>query len=191
MSESHEEGWTSLQQRWQGQEYPAPSAADIRRRLRRKRSRLAAVWIMDLLLAAGLIGLMINEAITDPGPRTWVLISALAVFMVFALGFTVANRRGLWTRASEDLESYVRHGLEHCRRRLRTVRFAWWLFAAEVIFIGGYGIGTGLSAGAWLVVGGALGGFVLALAAWTFWFRRRVLAERDYLEALARENDPR
>ncbi len=191
MSESREENWEALERTWRAREFPVPAAGAIRRRLGRKRLRLAATWVMDAILTAGLIALMIHEAITSPGPRTWVLASAVFVLLVIALAFSVVNRRGLWRDATADLDSYVRHGLQHCRSRLRTVQFAWWLFAAEVIFIAGYGIGFGLSAGAWAVIAAGLGGFALGMAAWTAWFRRRVLAERDYLAALSRENgDP-
>lgn len=186
MTESREESWEALERQWRGSEDPVPSADDIRQRLRRKRTRLAATWTLDGLLVAGLVALMVHETVTAPGPRTWVLVSALTVFLVIALVFTVVNRRGIWATETADLDTYVRHGLEHCRRRLRTVRFAWWLFAAEVVFIAAYGIGVGLSAGAWLVVGAVLGGFAIVMAAWSTWFRRRVLAERDYLESLDR-----
>lgn len=189
MNHRNEDDWEDLSQSWRRVEPPVPAPADIRRRLRRKRTRIVAVWVMDVVLAAGVLAILVRELLEQPDPGNWILFTAVGIFLLVAIAFSAMNRRGLWYPGDDTLQAYVAHGLKHCRRRLRTIRFAWWLYAAELVFFAGFGVTEGFSVGAWLFTGAFLAVFTIGFACWTWWFRNRVLAERDYLLGLTEGAD--
>lgn len=189
MNHRNDDNWETLSQSWQRFEPPVPAPSDIRRRLNRKRARILAVWVMDAVLAAGVLALLIRETLQRPGPGAWILITAVGIFLLVTIIFSTMNRRGLWAPDDDSLKAYVEHGLKHCRRRLRTIRFSWWLYAVEILFIAGYGIAVGFSINEWMFIGAFLAIFTICFACWTWWFRDRVLTERDYLLALAEHPD--
>lgn len=187
MNHRNDDDWEDLGQSWRSVNPPVPAPADIRRRLRRKRARILAVWVMDVVLAAGMLAILVRELLKRPDPGAWILLAAVGTFLLVAIAFSVKNRRGLWTPNDDSLGAYVEHGLEHCRRRLRTIRFSWWLYAAEIVFIAGYGFAEGFSLREWLFTGAFLAVFTIVFAGWTWWFRSRVQGEWDYLTILAED----
>lgn len=110
-----------------------------------------------------------------------------------ALWLAARARRGLWTPGAEETHAYLEIARRRLRGSLRAIAYAWLLYGFELLLLSG--VEMGARAG-WLEVAPSdsphfvivwLGGFTLALGAWSVWSVRRVCRESAALDALARE----
>jgi hypothetical protein len=141
--------------------------------------------------------LALSFIVAAGNPRPVILAWAAAVwlFVFAAWGFSLWNRRGIWQPAGRTTEAFVALARERCLRKLRTVRFARWLIAAEVFFLIPWGWWEYVSdpvtfarhLEAYLFRYGLIAFFILAAGAWSVWYGRRARRELAALEESQRE----
>lgn len=189
--------WTNFSRAWL---YPAeaPYHEDelgIRRRVRAQRRHMIAAVLGEYVVAALIAGIAVWKLATGDGLDAFVHGFALLWFTAIAVQFSAANRRGLWQPARESTRDYLELALERVCRREAAVRFAWLLYALQVVFLLAWYPATWYlwPLETWPLIEATpgklvlLGAFTACLAAWTTITRRRNRGERRDLERLKRE----
>ncbi len=174
MNAEHE--WDALSDLWRASRDEV-GAARLRRMIASHRRRLAAVVAVEALLVAGFA--WVSWLFVRDGVAPWeaVWLTTLWIFTAIAAPFAWWNRRGAWHAMSGSVAEYLR---DRSARRMRSRRFGFALFVAEVIVV--------VAELAWfgrLTVAAALflGVFTAAFAAWAAWITRQ--ADREM--AMARD----
>jgi hypothetical protein len=166
----------------------AGAATDIEsivRRVKRRSLGLKLLTIGELLIVIATLVSLTAFAVRHPHPLDIAAMSTLCLLALGALAFSLWNRRGLWTPATETTAAYLALAHARLRRRREALRFSRWLLAAETaIFLpwiwhrlhlgGGQPslLAYALAYGYLALVVGVIGGVIAWLERWT----RRELA---------------
>ncbi|WP_078082785.1 hypothetical protein [Microbulbifer mangrovi] len=189
-----DDGLQALANLWQQAPVAVPVPEAIRAQVgkQERRMRLYAwfEWIASILVGVGSVYLMLISKVDDAPWRALLVV----VLLVWAMAFSVSNRRGVW----EPLEESVRGYLDLLRLRLarkrRMLRFAWLFFIAELVILAVwqwmsvYGWlepvfdGDGRFAFTWISV------FALAMGAWSVWYWRQINSGEQQISKWQREN---
>ena len=136
MNTEPDRDWQQLARDWQTDE-ESPSAADIpadiRRRVQRFSLGLYALTVVEVVGLSVALFYFTRSAWIDPGPLEITTAATLWILGSVAMGFALWNRRGTWRPSARTTRAFVELSRERCLRRLRSVRFAWWLLAAEFL----------------------------------------------------------
>jgi hypothetical protein len=118
---------------WQAEAGPTPEAlAAIRRRVRRQSRGMALLLAGELLLAAGALVFLIRFAIHHPDPMDVVTMAGLCLLTLWATACSLWLRHGLWKPESGTTAAFLALSVDRARRRLRSLRAAWWLLGGEI-----------------------------------------------------------
>lgn len=191
MQQDSERDLAALAECWQRQAAPPPPALLAHMHRRERRLRLAAA--LDWLGAAAMGGFALYIILFRFNPFNvfWALV--LLAFVLWALLFSIRNRRDLWNPADESVQSYMRLSLLRLESRRRTLRFMWLLFAAELLI---FALWQLLALGGWLPwlftslpprVFAVLAGALAAMLIWTWLMAARIRREAGELEKIRRE----
>jgi hypothetical protein len=121
---------------WQAEAPPAPDAwAALRRRVVRRSRGLALLAVLEVAWTAWLVGWLIRGALRLGTAVDTAFLGAASLLAVGVLAFAWWNRRGVWRPAVESTEAFLELSILRCRRRLRSMRAAWWVLLAEVALL--------------------------------------------------------
>ena len=167
---ANEREWELLSDLWRTSAPQLDSAA-VQKLVAGYRRRLAAVVCGEILTVAGFAWL--SWLFLRDGAELWetVWITTLWSFTAVAVPFAWWNRRGTWSAMGETVAEFQR---QRAVRRMRSLKFACWLFLAEVVAVG--------AELAWFdrfTVASAvfLATFAFVLGAWAIWMEKRVTSE--------------
>ncbi len=167
-----EQDWESLSDVWRSS-LEGVDRAPLRNLVASRRRRLAAVVAGEVLTVAGFAWL--SWFIVRDGVAVWetVWLTSLWGFTAIASAFLWWNRRGAWHAMTESVAEYQR---QCTARRLRSLRFGYALFIAEVIAVvaqlawfGRFTIAAALF----------LGAFGALFAVWAAWMRRQAARKTE------------
>jgi hypothetical protein len=129
--------WDTLTQIWLGSEQDAApdDPHDIRRRVRSESRRMLLGTLLEYAVGLALVCLAAWTLATDKSLPSFVWGFALLWFTATALQFSSSNRRGLWEPAGHSTRDYLALARERLLRRRLALRFAWLLYALEVLFL--------------------------------------------------------
>ncbi len=165
-----ERDWESLSDVWRSSR-AGVDRAPLRKLVASQRRRLAAVVAGEVMAVAGFAWL--SWLIVRDGVAVWesVWLTTLWSLTAIASAFAWWNRRGAWNAMTESVAEYQR---QCAARRLRSLRFGYALFIAEVIVV--------VAQLAWfgrftVAVALFLGAFGALFAVWAAWMRRQAARE--------------
>lgn len=166
----NEQEWESLSALWQTSRREI-GEAPLRRLVVAQRRGLVTATVGEIALLGGF--LYSSWMVTGDGIALWeaVWLVTLWTFAAVAAAFAWWNRRGTWSAMGRSVAEYRRL---RAAKHLRSVRFAWGLFVAEIVVVA--------AELAWFdrfTVSAAvvLAALALPLGAWSVWAKRR--AARD------------
>ena len=165
-----EEEWASISALWQTAHRDVAEAS-LRRLIAAQRRGVVAATVSEFALLGGF--LYWSLMVTRDGVAVWeaVWLVTLWTFAAVAAAFAWWNRRGTWNAIGRSVAEYRRL---RATRHLRSVRFAWVLFVAEIIVVA--------AELAWFdrfTVSAAviLAAMALPLGVWSVWAKRRAARE--------------
>jgi hypothetical protein len=180
------EGWDDLRALWRDAEGPAPpSPSGVRRLLRRRQWRLAAIVCGEVAVTGVVVAATIWRVRRGLDEFWWTWLVLVWTSWATVGAFAVWNRWGVWRSAERSTRAYLRLLLEQARRRRRTARFVL-LFvclqalAVAALFAWGEVRGT-TRLGAWGLWAAVCGLYVL----WALWYGRRAAREERRLSGLS------
>ena len=185
--------WDGLATQWTAAGSDEPDLRrDLRRTVRRQSIRLAILTVSEGLLVLALLLLSAVVATTDGRAVMSVWAAAIWILAATAWGFSLWNRRGSWKPAGLSTAAFLEVRHRRAVMKLRTVRFARWLLAAEVLFLIPWGAWEYLSAperiaadpGLYILRYGLISLCVVVAVVWTIWYRRVADAEIRSLQTL-------
>ncbi|WP_237057355.1 hypothetical protein [Microbulbifer sediminum] len=128
--------WSGLENLWQEQVRPVPAGTEIIRHVRRQERRLRINAGLEWLVAIALVTFALVRLFSAASTENILLATVILLLVVWALNFSITNRRGLMEPHGESVQAYMDLALLRLQRRRRGVRFAWLLYAVEIsIFI--------------------------------------------------------
>jgi len=158
----------------------------------RRESRLMK-WTTAVQSAAGvlILGFVGRVALEHPDPYHLAWAGGVALLVVTAWVFLLANRRGVWGPYGETTQSFVAVVAERARRRLRLVGGVTALAVAHLLFTAwlawwGFRIRPDRPlhpADAATYVGAVA--LLAAILVWAVWYRRRVRRELSRINDIA------
>ncbi len=195
MTDTHDD-WHVLAAAWRsGPAAPPPLLADVKRRDRASRRRLALIYASEVLITLGTLGVSV-ELVRYHFGVVWALWMLLAWTLVAAAWImAVWQVRGARLPPTGATEAFLTAAVRRCQRRARTARVVLLVVLIQlatlaVTALARYLEAPGLFTGArFLAWAAAAGGLVVAYVGWVLWVRRRVLRELAQLEALRAELD--
>lgn len=131
--EAGEQGWESISRLWHQQPAVRPVPAAVISRVRRQEGWLQAGMVCEWLVAAALCGLVLAGLIRTPDSTSALIAVMVFALVLWALVFSVRNRRGLWQPLEETTRGYLALVALRIQRRRRAIRFAWLLFTVELL----------------------------------------------------------
>lgn len=127
--------WAGLENLWQEQAGSIP-AAEIFQRVRRQERWLRINIVLEWLVAIALVTFALVRLFSDVSTENILLATVILLLVVWALNFSITNRRGLMQPRGESVQAYTDLAVLRLERRRRGVRFAWLLYLVELsIFI--------------------------------------------------------
>ena len=173
---TNEQEWVSLSALWQASRRGIVDA-QLRRLVAAQRRGLIAAAVGEIALLSGLC--YVSWMVTRSDAAAWeiVWLATLWIFAAVAAAFAWWNRRGTWSAMGSSVAEYRRL---RATKRLRSVRFAWALFLAEIVVV--------VSELAWfdrftLSAAVILAALALPLGVWSMWATRRAARERELADA--------
>lgn len=112
-----------------------PDPLGLRRRVLAENRRMTLWMLAEYAVGAALVCFVAWRLATQEGLDVFVWGFAMLWFTAMALQFSADSRKGLWSPAAETTQAYLDLALERVRRRERTTRYAWLLFALEGAFL--------------------------------------------------------
>ncbi|MFY9822972.1 MAG: hypothetical protein WAM82_16440 [Thermoanaerobaculia bacterium] len=174
---------------WQAEAGPSPEAlAAIRRRVRCQSRGMALLLAGELLLAAAALAFLVRFAIQHPDPVDVATMAGLCLLTLWATACSLWLRRGLWKPEAETIAAFLDLSVDRSRRRLRSLRAAWWLLGGEtVLFIPwiGYSVRLGSYPAAYgflLILVATTAAILIGIGRWTRRELRRLEEMRDGLK---------
>lgn len=133
MRDPDSEQWQALEKLWQEQPREQPASGKLRNLVRRQALKLRINAGLEWSMAGAFVGyaLYIVSRELTPTNMVWALI--VVALVVWALRFSVGNRRGLWNPVNESTQAYLSLALERLQRKRAAIRFAWLLYATELV----------------------------------------------------------
>jgi len=166
---------------------PAALRRKVERQSRAMRWMLLAEVFVTVVIGGGCTLLTLRE------PTGEMIVLAAGAWVLFATAWTFAllNRRGTWRPEQATTSAFIDLSLRRCRRRLTAAYFGGCFYAVEMAFcltwIYQYNSHRGpvtlldvLSSASAIM----FGLITVALAGWLIWYRKRRLAELEYLQEL-------
>ena len=167
---TNEEEWESISALWQTSHRDVAETS-LRRLIAARRRGVVAATVGEIALLGAF--LYWSLMVARDGVAVWegVWLVTLWTFAAVATAFAWWNRRGTWSAMGRSVAEYRRVS---ATKRLRSVRFGWVLFVAEIVVV--------TAELAWFdrfTVSAAmiLAALALPLAVWSVWAKRR--AARD------------
>jgi hypothetical protein len=192
--------WSDLMADWQTEEpaAPAPLSEETRQRIRRKVKRyghrLVLLTLFEWLGCAATLAFIWQESMEQPRTVGTAGFAGTAVLVALAIAFSLWNRRGIWTPASESTLTFIDLSLERQRRKLVALRFCPWFLALELAFLIPWSVWALLAKPAepwrWIFAFGWMIGMSALLLAWCAWYRKKTLRETAEWEKLRRSFHP-
>jgi len=165
-----EDEWASISALWQTSHREVPEPA-LRRLIASQRRGVVGATVGEIALLGGF--LYWSLLVARDGIALWetVWLVTLWTFAAIAAAFAWSNRRGTWHAMGRSVAEYRR---VRATKHLRSIRFAWGLFVAEIVVV--------VAELAWFdrfTVSAAVSLAVLALplAIWSIWAQRRAARE--------------
>ena len=119
---------------WQADSEPAPDVRDaIRRRVRRQGFGMILLAAGEVAFACAMLVFLIGFAVRHPQPVDVATMAGFSLLVVWATGYGLWYRRGLWRPEAETTAAFLALSIRRCQRRLLALRAGWWLLAAEVV----------------------------------------------------------
>ncbi|WP_334079341.1 hypothetical protein, partial [Microbulbifer sp. M83] len=146
---------------------------------------------LEWLVAIALVTFALVRLFSAASTENILLATLILLLVVWALNFSIANRRGLMEPHGESVQAYMDLALLRLQRRRRGVRFAWLLYAVEIsIFIlwelaerfGGIDTGFNLLSPSALVTVLAI---TAVMVAWSLLVWRQTGREKRVIESLS------
>jgi hypothetical protein len=167
---TNEEEWESISALWQTSHRDVADTS-LRRLIAAQRRGVVAATVGEIALLGGF--LYWSLMVTRDGVAVWeaVWLVTLWTFAAVAAAFAWWNRRGTWSAMGRSVAEYRRL---RATKHLRSVRFAWALFVAEIVVVA-----AELASFDRFTVSAAviLAALALPLGVWSVWAKRR--AARD------------
>lgn len=169
---------------------------ELKRKVERQSRLMRWMVMLEVLVTVVIGGGYTALAWREPSPEMIVLAAGVWILFAIVWTFAVMNRRGTWNPEQATTAAFIDLSLRRCRRRLSAAWFGVCFYAVEMALIltwiyhhnsrrGPVGVAAFLSShtaiGVWI--------FTLLLLAWLVWYRRRRLAELEYLRNLQRQLD--
>lgn len=184
--------WNEMMADWQVEE-TAPSddtRKKIRQRVQRQGIRMILVALFEVIGSAAMLAWVWQESMDEPREIAIVGIAGTAVLIAVALGFSLWNRRGIWTPATESTMTYIELSLKRQRRKLDALRFCPWFLALELAFLIPWSLWALLSEPSpllkWFFAFGWMAGMSALLLVFWSWYRRKTLRKIAEWEELRR-----
>ena len=167
---TNEEEWESISALWQTSQRDV-AETPLRRLIAAQRRGVVAATVGEIALLGGF--LYWSLLVARDGVATWeaVWLVTLWTFAAVAAAFAWWNRRGTWSAIGRSVAEYRRL---RATKHLRSIRFAWVLFVAEIVVVAAelaWFDRFTVSAAVILAV------LALPLGVWSLWAKRR--ATRD------------
>jgi hypothetical protein len=119
---------------WQTDSEPAADVREaIRRRVRRQSRGMVLLAAGELAFACGMLVFLIGFAVRHPQPIDVATMAGFSLLVIWATGYSLWYRRGLWRPDAETTASFLALAIRRCRRRLLALRAGWWLLGVEII----------------------------------------------------------
>lgn len=192
MTPNDDREWQELARDWQTGGEPPRIPSDVRRRVQRFSLGLYALTAAEILFLGALLVFFTRLAWIRPEPVELVTAAMVWTLGLAAMGFTLQNRRGTWRPAGGSTRDFVELSHKRCVHRLRGVRFAWRLLAAEVLFflpwiawvIASNPEKLARAPGIYFTSYGFLAAMVGVMAIGLEWYRRRTEREMREMEEI-------
>ena len=138
MREPDNDQWQALEKLWQEQPQEQAAPEKLRHLVRRQALRLRITAVLEWTMAVALVGyaLYILSLGFTPSNMVWALI--ILALLVWALRFSLGNRRGLWNPVDESTQAYLSLAEERLQRKRAAIRFAWILYGTELAIFAGW-----------------------------------------------------
>lgn len=128
-----EQGWDSIAGLWRQQPAVPPVPAAVIARVRRQERWLRVGMVTEWLVAAALCGFALTGLIKRPDSTSALIALLVFALVVWALVFSIRNRKGLWQPLEETTSAYRALVELRLERRQKAIRFAWLLYAVELL----------------------------------------------------------
>ncbi|SDK54554.1 hypothetical protein [Microbulbifer yueqingensis] len=124
--------WSELECLWQEQSPETPAGNEIIQRVRRQERWLRINTVLEWLVAIALVTFALVRLFSAASTENILLATVILLLVIWALNFSISNRRGLQQPQGETVQAYTELALLRLKRRRRGVRFAWLLYFVEV-----------------------------------------------------------
>lgn len=125
--------WDSIAALWQQQPAAELVPDAIMTRVRRQDRWLRMGLVLEWIVAASLCGFVLIALIQKPDTTRILIALLVCALVVWALVFSVGNRKGLWRPLEETTSAYLALIELRVERQLRAIRFAWLLYMVEML----------------------------------------------------------
>ncbi|MGE0439960.1 MAG: hypothetical protein AB7L66_22460 [Gemmatimonadales bacterium] len=116
--------WAELGDTWRELEAGTDSAAGLRSAIDRGTRRLRLIRWLEAVTTVTVLALFLARAGILPAPARWWWSGFVVVHVILVYGFTIVNRRGVWTPLGESTLDYLRLARLRVVRARRSAAFA-------------------------------------------------------------------
>lgn len=121
---------------WQADPGPTPEVREaIRRRVKRQGLKLALCTAAEVTVSLLMLAFVLRAAVKLPVFFNVATMAGLALVIVWALIYGLWSLRSTWRPNAETTSAFLDLSILRCRRRLRTLRAAWWLLGLELAIL--------------------------------------------------------